>query len=93
MNFPFLNEVADLCHWLCSWVGSYVILNSLLKAMQGCENAETTVREASFSSFHKSKMLIRSDLDLNSVQNCTDSIKQRLKQTMLNQELVFMRQV
>lgn len=85
-----------ICHWLCSSVGSYAILNSLLKAMQGCdscENAETTVREASFSSFHKSKMLIRSDLDLNSVQNCTDSIKQRLKQTMLNQELVFMRQV
>uniref|UniRef100_A0A7C9ARI2 Uncharacterized protein n=1 Tax=Opuntia streptacantha TaxID=393608 RepID=A0A7C9ARI2_OPUST len=38
-------------------------------------------------------MLIRSELDLNSVRNCTDSIKHRLKQTMLNQELVFMRQV
>jgi len=93
MNFPFLNAVADLYHWLCSCVGSYVMLNSLLKAMQGCQNVETTLREAYFSSFQKSKMLIRSELDLNSVQNCTDSIKHRLKQTMLNQELVFMRQV
>ncbi|XP_074268598.1 uncharacterized protein LOC141591966 [Silene latifolia] len=38
-------------------------------------------------------MLNGGHLDINSIQFCSDSLKERLKQTMLNQELVFMGQV
>lgn len=38
-------------------------------------------------------MLMRGDFDLNSVQICTESLKEALKQGMLNQEVIFRKQV
>ncbi|KAK9698741.1 hypothetical protein RND81_08G127900 [Saponaria officinalis] len=51
------------------------------------------MRDSSFSSLNTGNMLNDGHFDLNSVQFCSDSLKQRLKQTMINQELVFARQV
>jgi hypothetical protein len=38
-------------------------------------------------------MLMQGDFDLNSVQICTRSLEEALKQTMLNQEVIFRKQV
>lgn len=47
----------------------------------------------SFFNFGEDIMLMQGDFDLNSVQICTQSLEEALKQTMLNQEVIFRNQV
>lgn len=43
--------------------------------------------------FSEEKMFMRGDFDVNSVQRNTDALKEAFKQTMLNQENTFRKQV
>lgn len=64
-----------------------------VQTMQEWRSMDPSARVDSFSNLFKGKMLNRSDVDLNYVHRFRDSSKETIKQTMLNQELVFRKQV
>ncbi|KAH9607157.1 hypothetical protein KSS87_005082 [Heliosperma pusillum] len=68
-------------------------LSEMSFTMQEWKRANSRLRVASLSILNKDKMLNGGHVNIKSIQFCSVSLKERLKQTMLNQELVFIGQV